>query len=126
MNIGEPDATDAYDVIVLGAGAGGMAAAVVAATEGLKTLVLEKTGFVGGTMAVSGGMVWAPNNAKMAAVGLPDTPEDAQTYLDATTGPGGGENGADLRRTFLREAPGAIDYFDRKTHVHLVPLPFYP
>ena len=131
MNIGEPDASDGYDVIVLGAGAGGMAAAAVAATEGLKTLVLEKTGYVGGTMAVSGGMVWAPNNAKMAPAGLPDTPEDAQTYLDATTrdattGPGGGDSGADLRRIFLREAPGAIAYLDTKTHVHLVPLPFYP
>ena len=124
MSISDPDASEDYEVIVLGAGAGGMAAAVVAANEGLKTLVIEKTEYVGGTTALSGGMVWVPNNAKMAAAGLADSPEDAQTYLDATTAPG--SDGEALRRVFLAEAPGAIDYFDRNSHVHLVPLAFYP
>ncbi|MDA1097960.1 MAG: FAD-dependent oxidoreductase [Proteobacteria bacterium] len=127
MGIAEPDASDSYDVIVLGAGAGGMAAAVVAASEGLKTLVIEKTDYVGGTTALSGGMVWVPNNSKMEASGLSDRPEDAQAYLDATAGQGGtGGDCAALRQIFLAEAPGAIDYFDRNSHVHLVPLAFYP
>ena len=34
-----------YEVIVLGAGAGGMTAAAVAAAEGLKVLLIEKSGF---------------------------------------------------------------------------------
>jgi succinate dehydrogenase/fumarate reductase flavoprotein subunit len=123
LTIGDPDLLDAYDVIVLGAGAGGMAAAIVAANEGLNTLVLEKTTYVGGTTSVSGGMVWAPNNAKMAACGLSDSMEDAQTYLESTVGRGAG---AELRAVFLREASNAIDYFDCNTHVHLAPLPFYP
>ena len=123
MSVSGPNVESYYDVIVLGAGAGGMAAAVVAAQEGLKTLVIEKTGYVGGTTAVSGGMVWVPNNAKMTQGGFSDTPETAQAYLDATAGEGGS---ADLRATFLREAPKAIDYFDRYSDVHLVPLAFYP
>lgn len=128
MRISELGASDSYDVIVLGAGAGGMAAAIVAANEGLKTLVVEKTGYVGGTTAISGGMVWVPNNAKMAASENPDSAENAQAYLDATAGEGGGggADGAALRRIFLAEAPAAIDYFDRNSHVHLVPLAFYP
>ena len=112
-----------YDVIVLGAGAGGMAAAVAAATEGLKTLVIEKTAYVGGTTAISGGMVWAPNNLKMASAGRDDSPEAAKAYLDATAAEGGS---AALRQAFLDEAAAAIDYFDRKTEVRLVPLDFYP
>jgi flavin-dependent dehydrogenase len=44
-------ASDAYDVVVIGAGAGGMTAAVVAAAEGLSVLLIEKTEFVGGTTA---------------------------------------------------------------------------
>ena len=123
MGIVEPDIADDYDVIVVGAGAGGMAAAIVAANEGLKTLVIEKTGYVGGTTAISGGMVWAPNNEKMAASGLADTPEQARAYLEATAGEGGG---AELRRTFLAEAPAAIAYFDRHSQVRLAPLEFYP
>lgn len=127
MAIADPDPLESYDVIVLGAGAGGMTAAVVAANEGLKTLVIEKTDYVGGTTALSGGMVWVPNNTKMAASGLSDTAEDAQTYLDATAGQGGdGGDCAALRRIFLAEAPKAIDYLDRNSHVHLVPLAFYP
>src|ERR1700730_9025205 len=56
-------ASDAYDVVVIGAGAGGMTAAVVAAAEGLSVLLIEKTEFVGGTTAWSGGMVWIPGSA---------------------------------------------------------------
>ena len=123
MSLPSSDLAADYDVIVLGAGAGGMAAAIVAANEGLEVLVIEKTGYVGGTTAISGGMVWVPNNTKMEAAGVPDTLEAAQTYLDATAGKGAG---AELRRIYLQEAPGAIDYLDRNSHVQLVPLPFYP
>lgn len=110
-----------WDVIVLGAGAGGMAAAIVAAREGLQVLVIEKTGLVGGTTAFSGGMVWVPNNLKMAAAGLKDSPEAAERYLAATAGPGD-----NLRRAYITHAPEAIDYLDRNSAVNLVPLAFYP
>ena len=63
-------AHETYDVIVIGAGAGGMTSAAVAAAEGLRVLVIEKTAFVGGTTAWSGGMVWIPANAKMKEAGL--------------------------------------------------------
>ena len=45
--------TDAYDVVVIGAGAGGMTAAAVGAAEGLRVLLIEKTELVGGTTAWS-------------------------------------------------------------------------
>lgn len=114
---------DGYDVIVLGAGAGGMTAACVAAREGLDTLVVEKSAFVGGTTSYSGGMCWVPNNLKQSEVGSSDTLEQAQTYLKATAGDG---VGADQRNWFLRRGPEAIDYLDRNTEVKLVPLKFYP
>ncbi|MEQ9639131.1 MAG: FAD-dependent oxidoreductase [Alphaproteobacteria bacterium] len=107
-----------YDVVVVGAGAGGMTAALVAAAEGLKVLVLEKTDFVGGTTAISGGMVWAP----MAAAG-DDTAEAAAAYLDATVPT---ESGRDLRAAFLTKAPEAIAYLDSNSEVKLRPVPLYP
>ena len=66
----EKDEASAYDVIVLGAGAGGMTAAAVAASRGLRVLLLEKSSCIGGTTAISGGMVWIPANSKMEKVGL--------------------------------------------------------
>src|SRR5947199_8620798 len=72
---------DQYDAIVLGAGAAGMTAAAVAAAEGLRVLLIEKAAQVGGTTAISGGMVWIPANAKMASAGMTDTVEQAQLYL---------------------------------------------
>ncbi|WP_319025007.1 FAD-dependent oxidoreductase [Nisaea nitritireducens] len=121
MRFGKADLSQDYDVIVLGAGAGGMTAAVVAANEGLNVLLLEKTNRLGGTTALSGGMVWAPNSAPgTTAV---DTVAEARTYLDSVIGilPG-----ATLRQTFLERAPEAIDYLGRNTAVQLAPLAFYP
>ena len=47
-----------YDVVVIGSGAGGLAAALTANTEGQQVLVLEKTDRIGGATAVSGGGMW--------------------------------------------------------------------
>ena len=77
-------AQETYDVVVIGAGAGGMTAAAVAAAEGLRVLVIEKTAFVGGTTAWSGGMVWIPANPKMQEAGLSDSITDAVQYLSST------------------------------------------
>ena len=83
------------DLIVLGAGAGGLTAAAVAATEGLKVLVLEKAAQVSGTTAISGGMIWAPNNH---LANSPDSLEKAETYLDAAVPTDAGRS---QRHTFL-------------------------
>jgi succinate dehydrogenase/fumarate reductase flavoprotein subunit len=116
-------ASDAYDVIVIGAGAGGMTAAAVAASEGLSVLLIEKTGFVGGTTAWSGGMVWIPVNGKMKQAGIDDSLADAQNYLAGTVPES--EN-ADLRETFLACGPEAVEYLERNTEVRLQPVKTYP
>jgi 2-polyprenyl-6-methoxyphenol hydroxylase-like FAD-dependent oxidoreductase len=58
----DTDWDDEVDLLVLGTGAGGLAAAVTAANEGLTTLVLEKTEFLGGTTAYSAGTCWMAGN----------------------------------------------------------------
>ena len=50
-----PDSST-YDLIVVGAGAGGMAAALFAAIKNQKVLLVERTGYVGGTSALSAGL----------------------------------------------------------------------
>lgn len=48
---------ETYGVIVVGSG-GGLVGAYVAASRDLRTLVIEKTGRVGGTVAYSGAGLW--------------------------------------------------------------------
>jgi succinate dehydrogenase/fumarate reductase flavoprotein subunit len=112
-----------YDAIVLGAGAGGMTAAAVAAAEGLRVLLIEKSAQVGGTTAVSGGMVWIPANAKMADAGIADSLEQARLYLEQAA-PGGLHEA--LRTAFLASADSAIAYLERRTSVCFKPVLDYP
>ncbi len=115
--------SDAYDVVVIGAGAGGMTAAAVSAAEGLSVLLIEKTEFVGGTTAWSGGMVWIPGNAKMKQAGMNDSLSDAADYLASTVPE---IENADLRDTFLARGPEAIEYLEANTEVRLQPVKMYP
>lgn len=116
-------AHETYDVIVIGAGAGGMTAAAVAAAEGLRVLVIEKSAFVGGTTAWSGGMVWIPANAKMKEVGLSDSVADAVQYLSGTVPE---PANAGLRAAFLARGPEAVAYLEANTEVRLQPVKTYP
>ncbi|MEQ8717330.1 MAG: FAD-dependent oxidoreductase [Acidimicrobiales bacterium] len=74
---------DAYDVVVVGSGAPGLTAALAAAKNGATVVVLEKADFLGGTSAVSGGMIWIPMNRCMTELGIADTRDDALAYLGA-------------------------------------------
>lgn len=114
---------DTCDAIVIGAGAGGMTAAAAAAALGLRVLVIEKTEFVGGTTAWSGGMVWIPANRNMQAAGLADTRADAEQYLAATVPEPDNRN---LRDTFLQRGPEAISFLEQHTEVRLQPVKVYP
>lgn len=70
-----------FDVIVIGAGAAGLSAALTASVSGLSVLVVEKTSYFGGTTSLSGGVIWIPNNHLMKDAGVEDSPEAALSYL---------------------------------------------
>ena len=74
------------DLLVIGAGAAGMTAALVGALEGLKTIICEKSDMVGGTTATSAGTVWIPGSRQSEAAGVPDSIASAKTYLAAILG----------------------------------------
>jgi 3-oxosteroid 1-dehydrogenase len=72
-----------YDVIVVGSGGGALTGAALAARAGLSTLVVEKTAYIGGTSAYSGGACWLPGSEVQQRAGIPDSTEGARAYLDA-------------------------------------------
>jgi hypothetical protein len=114
---------DEYDVIVVGAGAAGMTAAATAATKGLSVLVVEKSEFIGGNTSFSGGMVYIPNNAKMAEAGRPDDEQAALGYLERAVPT---EDGRDMRTLFVNRGREAIEFLEANTAVRLKPVTFYP
>ncbi|GGO18783.1 FAD-dependent oxidoreductase [Microbispora bryophytorum] len=73
------------DVVVVGSGASGLTAALIAADAGLSVTVVEKAGVFGGTSVVSGGSIWAPCNRWLADLGRTDSREDALAYLKTIT-----------------------------------------
>lgn len=118
---GPAAASEAYDVVVIGAGAAGLAAAATAAARGLSVAVVESSPFVGGTSAISGGMVWAPGNDKSPQ--LNDSPDAVRRYLGATVP---GDAGREAREAFLARAGEAVAFLERNTAVRLRPVASYP
>jgi 3-oxosteroid 1-dehydrogenase len=75
-------ADTSVDLLVIGSGTG-MAAALAAHELGLSVLIVEKSSYVGGSTARSGGALWLPAGPVLADAGANDTAERATTYLDA-------------------------------------------
>ena len=111
------------DLLVCGAGAGGMTAALVGALEGLQVLLVEKTGQVGGTTSTSGGTTWVPGNSLGAAVGCPDEAKDADAFLRHVVGNRGGD---DLRQAFLASGAAAIDDLAARSEVRFAASAAHP
>jgi succinate dehydrogenase/fumarate reductase flavoprotein subunit len=110
------------DVLVVGSGAAGMAAAITARHRGLDVLIAEKEPQFGGTTARSGGWLWIPGTSLARAWGIVEEPEAARTYLRHQAG-----NSFDAARVdaFLSAGPEAVDFFTTETAVRFdMPLVF--
>ena len=107
------DFDETFDWVVVGSGAGSMSSALVMRRAGKSAVILEKTKFVGGTTAKSGGVMWIPNNRFMRAEGEPDSADAAMTYLDALQDLDGGAapgTSREKRLAYVDEAPKALDF----------------
>ncbi len=111
------------DVLVVGTGASGMAAAITAASQGLKVMVVEKEARFGGTTARSGGWLWVPGTRLATEQGIHEIPGAARTYLqhEATT-----HFDAARVDAFIDNGPKAIEFFTRKTCVQFDMPPVFP
>jgi 3-oxosteroid 1-dehydrogenase len=100
------------DVVVVGSGAAGMAAAVSAGLSGASVTVLEKAPLIGGTTSWGGGGIWIPANPWAAAEGHPDTEAEALTYLRHLDL---GDADLDLAERYVNHAAGVVQSVERHT-----------
>ncbi len=115
---------ETFDFVIVGSGGGSMCAALVMRAAGKSVLVLEKTDLVGGTTAVSGGVMWIPGNRFLVAEGIADSAEQAMTYLDAVVGDHHDTPGATRarRQTYVEQAPRMVDFLvDQGVRLRRVP-----
>jgi 3-oxosteroid 1-dehydrogenase len=69
------------DVVAIGSGIGGLAAAIASHDMGASALVVERSSQVGGVTALSMGEVWVAGNHHARALGIQDSPESGYRYL---------------------------------------------
>lgn len=113
---------ESVDVIVVGAGGAGMAAALAASSRGLDTVLIEKSAYFGGSTARSGGGVWIPGNYALKAAGQDDPLENAKLYLDSIVG----DVVPKVRRdTYLERGAEVMDFIREKTPLRFTWVPQY-
>lgn len=108
------------DLLVLGAGAGGMTAALSAAILGLDVALIEKAETVGGTTARSAGSVWVPKSRHDKTA---DTRAQALRYLQGTVG---NRLRSEMADAFLDNAPRMVDFLETNSEVRFRAYAHHP
>jgi len=117
--------TKQVDLLVLGAGAAGMSAALSGSFHKLNVLLCEKSKMVGGTASTSAGTLWIPENSQNINAGYSsDSKSAARLYLESLISDPA--HGKKVREQFLEQGPNIIDWFEKNTEVKFFPCGDYP
>ncbi len=111
------------DVIVLGCGPAGMTAALAAHDAGAKVTILERSDRIGGTGAVSGGVIWVADNPRQRAAGMSESREEALSYFRALDH---GDLVDDTLEAFVDMGPEALAFLEEAGALKVALLEGYP
>lgn len=100
----------AADVIVVGAGASGLSAAIEAAGAGAEVLVLEKNPVAGGSSRLSVGSINAAGSVLQQRAGIVDTPDEHFEDMDHFMGPFAAQENRALRRLLVDNAADTLHW----------------
>lgn len=105
------------DLLVIGSGAAGLAAAVTAAHQGKKVILVEKEPVFGGATAWSGGWMWVPRNPLARRAGIIEDIEQPRTYLRNELGE---HFRPEMVDAFLEAGPEMVAFFEQHTALQFV------
>lgn len=104
---------ESVDFIIIGSGGGSMVAGLYLKEIGKQPLVLEKTDKIGGSTAMSGGVLWIPNNPLQSRFGIQDSEEAARRYLYNVVGDDAGPGSTPARKdAFLKAGPWMVRFLE--------------
>jgi 3-oxosteroid 1-dehydrogenase len=98
-----------YDVVVLGTGIAGLAAALAAHQKGLRALVIEKADKVGGGTTNSYGLIWIGDNHLARAAGFNDNRDEIIAYMRFLAG---GEAFEESMTAYIDRSAEALKFFE--------------
>jgi 3-oxosteroid 1-dehydrogenase len=105
---------ETFDFVIVGSGGGGLAGALAAAAAGASVVVLEKTDLIGGSTAMSGGVLWIPNSQPGERAGAPDSFEDGMAYFESVVGDAGPASSPARRRAFMEKGREMLAFLERE------------
>ena len=105
---------DECDVLVIGAGASGLCAAVTAAHNGLKVIGVEKDPAFGGTTAWAGGYMWIPRSSYAVRAGFVESSDEPRQYLKAELGRYYNHEKVEV---FLDSGPRMVSFLERNSRM---------
>ncbi len=99
-----------YDVVVIGSGYAALSAGITAAEKGLKVVIVEKMGRIGGNSVINGGLLAVVNNPKQKKEGIKDS---IDIYMEDSMKAGRYINHPDLLRVIGERGNDALKLVER-------------
>ncbi len=109
------------DVLVIGSGAGGLLAGLVASHGGARVLIVEKEKLWGGTSATSGAGIWIPASDQAREAGFDDNVEDAFRYVRKLSAPNVPDENI---RSYCENAAGMLRWVTEHTQLRYQAFPY--
>ncbi|WP_108789346.1 FAD-dependent oxidoreductase [Erythrobacter sp. Alg231-14] len=114
---------ETVDIIILGCGPAGMTAALAAHEAGASVALIERFDRIGGTGAISGGVIWVADNPRQRAAGMADSKEEALAYFRSLDH---GDLVDETLEAFVESGPDALEFLEDAGALKVALLDRYP
>ncbi len=111
------------DIIILGCGPAGMTAALAAHEAGASVALIERFDRIGGTGAISGGVIWVADNPRQRAAGMADSRDEALAYFRSLDH---GDLVDETLEAFVDTGPEALAFLEDTGAMKVALLEGYP